>query len=58
MGWIVSVIAFLVLASPITWLLMLFLGNVGINIGFLGTLPLATVVLLTVILNKTAVRDS
>ena len=24
---------------PATWLLMLFLGNIGVNVGFWGTLP-------------------
>ena len=31
---------FLIATFPTTWLLMLFLGNVGLNVGYWGTLPL------------------
>jgi hypothetical protein len=46
---IVAVIVFLVATFPATWLLMLFLGNVGVElngegISYLGTLPLGILV--------------
>jgi hypothetical protein len=41
-------IVFLVVTFPVTWLLMLFLGNVGAHIGYWGTLPLGTVVSLII----------
>lgn len=31
-------------AVPATWLIMLFLGNVGINISFIGSYPLGVLV--------------
>ena len=39
---------FLIVTFPVTWLLMLFLGNVGTGLSYLGTLPLATVVSLLI----------
>src|SRR5262249_22953222 len=41
-------IVFLVVTFPVTWLLMLFLGNVGANLSYWGTLPLGTVVSLII----------
>ena len=41
-------IVFLVVTFPVTWLLMLFLGNVGANLSYWGTLPLGTVVSLVI----------
>jgi hypothetical protein len=41
-------IVFLVVTFPVTWLLMLFLGNVGANLSYWGTLPLGTVVSLMI----------
>jgi hypothetical protein len=41
-------IVFLVVTFPVTWLLMLFLGNVGLNLSYWGTLPLGTVVSLVI----------
>jgi hypothetical protein len=41
-------VVFLVLTFPVTWLLMLFLGNVGADLGYWGTLPLGTVVSLLI----------
>jgi hypothetical protein len=41
-------IVFLVLTFPVTWLLMLFLGNVGADLSYWGTLPLGTVVSLLI----------
>jgi hypothetical protein len=38
--WIIGVIVlFLVATFPATWLLMLFLGNVGVYVSYWGTLP-------------------
>lgn len=34
-----AVVLFLVATFPATWLLMLFLGNVGTNISYWGALP-------------------
>ena len=34
-----AAILFLVATFPATWLLMLFLGNVGINVSYWGALP-------------------
>jgi len=38
-GLLFAIIIFLVGTFPATWLLMLFLGNVGVNVGFWGALP-------------------
>ena len=35
---------FLLATFPATWLLMLFLGNIGLAIGYWGTLPLGILV--------------
>jgi hypothetical protein len=37
-------VVFLVATFPATWLLMLFLGNVGTQVGYWGTLPLGILV--------------
>lgn len=37
-------IVFLLATFPATWLLMLFLGNVGLGLGYWGTLPLGILV--------------
>ncbi len=37
-------VVFLVATFPATWLLMLFLGNVGLGISYWGTLPLGILV--------------
>ncbi len=34
------IVIFLVATFPATWLLMLFLGNIGTNVSYWGTLPL------------------
>jgi hypothetical protein len=39
---------FLIFTFPVTWLLMLFLGNVGGGLSYWGTLPLGTVVSLLI----------
>ena len=39
-GFLFVLVAVVVIGSlPATWLLMLFLGNVGVNVGFWGSLP-------------------
>jgi hypothetical protein len=39
---------FLIVTFPVTWLLMLFLGNVGTGLSYWGTLPVGTVVSLLI----------
>ena len=39
-GLLIGVIVFLVGTFPATWMLMLFLGNVGQNVSYWGALPL------------------
>lgn len=41
---LVAAVVFLVTTFPATWLLMLFLGNVGVLVGYWGTLPLGILV--------------
>jgi hypothetical protein len=41
-------VVFLVATFPATWLLMLFLGNIGVNLSYWGTLPLGIIVSLLV----------
>ena len=41
---IVGVVLFLIFTFPATFLLMLFLGNVGINLSYWGTFPLGILV--------------
>jgi len=41
-------VVFLVLTFPVTWLLMLFLGNVDAHLSYWATLPLGTVVSLLI----------
>jgi hypothetical protein len=43
-GLIFGVIFFLIATFPATWLLMLFLGNVGVHTSYWGTLPLGILV--------------
>ena len=38
------IVVFLVATFPATWLLMLFLGNVGPNVSYWGALPLGILV--------------
>ena len=40
---ILSVALFFVATFPATWLLMLFLGNVGVNVSYWGALPLGII---------------
>jgi hypothetical protein len=39
-----GLVIFLVATFPATWLLMLFLGNLGGDVGYWGTLPLGILV--------------
>jgi hypothetical protein len=41
---IALIVIFFVATFPATWLLMLFLGNVGLNLSYWGTLPLGIIV--------------
>jgi hypothetical protein len=41
---LVGVVLFFVATFPATWLLMLFLGNVHVNVSYWGALPLGVVV--------------
>jgi len=41
---IVGIVIFFVATFPATWLLMLFLGNLGTNVSYWGTLPLGILV--------------
>ena len=41
---LVAVVVFLVATFPATWLLMLFLGNLGTNVSYWGALPLGILV--------------
>ena len=41
---ITAFFVFLIATFPATWLLMLFLGNVGVNTSYWGTLPVGILV--------------
>ena len=41
---LVAFAIFLIATFPATWLLMLFLGNVGLGLSYWGTLPLGVIV--------------
>ena len=41
---LVGIVLFLIATFPATWLLMLFLGNVGANVSYWGALPLGILV--------------
>jgi hypothetical protein len=43
-GLLIAVVIFLVATFPATWLLMLFLGNVGVHVSYWGALPLGIIV--------------
>lgn len=43
-GLLAALVVFLLATFPATWLLMLFLGNLGVAIGYWGTLPLGILV--------------
>ncbi len=48
-------VVFLIATFPATWLLMLFLGNVGINVGYWGALPLG--ILISALLGGLSARE-
>ena len=39
-----AIVIFLIATFPATWLLMLFLGNVGLGVSYWGSLPLGILV--------------
>lgn len=41
---IIAILLFFIVTFPATWLLMLFLGNVGLNLSYWGSLPLGILV--------------
>lgn len=43
-GLLAALAIFLIATFPATWLLMLFLGNLGVAIGYWGVLPLGILV--------------
>lgn len=43
-GLVLFAVLFLVATFPATWLLMLFLGNVGVGVSYWGALPLGILV--------------
>lgn len=43
-GLLIAIVIFLVATFPATWLLMLFLGNVGVHVSYWGALPLGIIV--------------
>ena len=43
-GLLAALAVFLVATFPATWLLMLFLGNLGVDISYWGTLPMGILV--------------
>ncbi|GIU87789.1 MAG: hypothetical protein KatS3mg009_2304 [Acidimicrobiia bacterium] len=43
-GLVFFAVLFLVATFPATWLLMLFLGNVGVSVSYWGALPLGILV--------------
>lgn len=49
---IAIVLIFLIATFPATWLLMLFFGNVGLNLSYWGTLPMG--ILVSVLLSAAA----
>jgi len=47
-GLLMLIVIFLVATFPATWLLMLFLGNCGLELSYWGTLPLGILVSLLI----------
>jgi hypothetical protein len=43
-GLLAAMVLFLIATFPATWLLMLFLGNVGVTVSYWGALPLGILV--------------
>jgi hypothetical protein len=55
-AFLAAVAIFLLATFPATWLLMLFLGNVGLGVSYWGTLPLGVIV--SLILAGTSARSA
>ena len=53
-GLLIGIVIFLVATFPATWLLMLFLGNVHVNVSYWGALPLG--IIISVILGGVTAR--
>ncbi len=51
---IVGIVVFFVATFPATWLLMLFLGNIGTNVSYWGALPIG--ILVSVLLGGASAR--
>jgi hypothetical protein len=51
---LLGIVMFLIATFPATWLLMLFFGNIGMELSYWGTLPLGA--LLSVLLASTTTR--
>ncbi len=47
-GFLLLIVFFLLATFPATWLLMLFLGNCGLELSYWGTLPLGILVSLLI----------
>jgi hypothetical protein len=43
-GLVLLIVVFMLATFPATWLLMLFLGNVGVGVSYWGALPLGILV--------------
>lgn len=43
-GLLAFIVIFAIATFPATWLMMLFLGNVGLGVSYMGTLPLGILV--------------
>lgn len=41
---IIGIVLFVIFSLPATWLLMLFIGNLGVGLSFWGALPLGMLV--------------
>ena len=41
---IIGIVLFIIFSLPATWLLMLFIGNLGVGLSFWGALPLGMLV--------------
>lgn len=41
---LIFIVVLLIATFPATWLLMLFLGNIGVHVGYWGVLPLGILV--------------
>jgi hypothetical protein len=53
-GLVATIVIFLLATFPATWLLMLFLGNLGLGLSYWGTLPLG--ILVSLLLSGAASR--